>query len=177
MTRIARALIQLESLPLSTAEFCQVTPHTHRQLGEAFSKDFSITALLDNTQWNSSLRQTSVKHLVCIHVTRCERELHMNLGEWEGGFKMNVNHWLELNLLRMLHLHKDESQGPQVFAGQVLIWKEGVEPGVLSRTTCPSSGRGSRGQAEKRRSCWKGEDSSLCWVRMSYLDVVGYERT
>jgi hypothetical protein len=58
----------------------------------------------------------------------------MNPGELEGVFRVNVNHCLGFKVLRMLHLHREVFQEPQVLAGQVLIWKEEVEPEVLPRT-------------------------------------------
>jgi hypothetical protein len=51
----------------------------------------------------------------------------MNLGEWGGDFRVNINHWLELTVGRP-HLHSRNSR-------QVLIRKEEVEPGILPRAS------------------------------------------
>ena len=53
--------------------------------------------------------------------------LYMSHGEREGVFRVNVNHWLELNILGSPHLHGEALQESQVFAGQPLIGKEEVE--------------------------------------------------
>lgn len=45
----------------------------------------------------------------------------MNSGRWEGVFRVSEDHWLELKVLRMPHLHGQESQESQEFAGKVLI--------------------------------------------------------
>lgn len=43
----------------------------------------------------------------------------MNLEVWEGVFRVNVNHCMELNILGMPHLHGETFQESQVLAGQV----------------------------------------------------------
>lgn len=45
----------------------------------------------------------------------------VNLGEWEGVFRVNVSHWLDLNLLRMPHVHGEAFQESQMLAEQALI--------------------------------------------------------
>ena len=48
---------------------------------KVFSKeDFSVTALSDDTQRNSSLRWTSVKQLVCIDFIWGDQGLYVDLG-------------------------------------------------------------------------------------------------
>lgn len=46
---------------------------------------------------------------------------------------MSVNHWLELSILGIPHLQGEALQESQVFAEQVLIWREEVEPVILPR--------------------------------------------
>jgi hypothetical protein len=101
---------------------------------KAVSENFSITFLLDDTVWNSSLRRSSVKQLVLIHF------IGVNLGEWEGVFRVSIKSWLELNPMWMLHLYGGAFQESQVLAGQVLIGKEEVELVGMPRTMWHSSG-------------------------------------
>ena len=44
-------------------------------MAEVSSEHFSVTSLLDDIQWNSSLRRYSFKHFVGICVIQCEQEL------------------------------------------------------------------------------------------------------
>lgn len=44
-------------------------------------QDLGVTILSHGTQWNSSLRQYSVKQLVCFIGSE---QGYINLGEWEG---------------------------------------------------------------------------------------------
>lgn len=72
-----------------------------------------------------------------------------NLGEWEGVFMVNVNHWLEFKVLWMPHLCREAFQESQVLAKWVLIRKEEVELLGLPRIMWPSSCRRCRAQASQ----------------------------
>ena len=45
----------------------------------------------------------------------------MNLGEWEGIFRVNVNHWLKLRYWECLICMEFAFRESKVFAGQVLM--------------------------------------------------------
>jgi hypothetical protein len=49
-----------------------------------------------------------------------EPRLNMNLGEWEGTFRMKVNPWLQFKVPGMPHLHGEAFQ-----ESQVLAWETG----------------------------------------------------
>ena len=53
---------------------------------KAFYKDFNEKALLGYLGL-----YTHLYRLVCIHFTRSDQALYMNLEEWEGVFKVYVN--------------------------------------------------------------------------------------
>lgn len=56
-----------------------------------------------------------------IHFIQGGPGLFMNLGKWEGDFRLNANHWLELKGLGTPHLPGEALQESQILAGQVLI--------------------------------------------------------
>ena len=67
----------------------------------------------------------SVKTCAHVHFIWGGQGLDINLGEWEGLFRVKVNHWLEYKALGMPYLHEEESQ---VLAKCDLIRREEVEP-------------------------------------------------
>jgi hypothetical protein len=88
--------------------------------------DFSVTDLLASTQGHSSLRGSSVKQVECIYFIQSEKRLPINLGEWEGVFRVIANHWLEFKVLSTFHFYGEAFQESQALPGQTLLGKEGV---------------------------------------------------
>ena len=87
-----------------------------------------------------------------------DQELHMNLGEWEGGFR------LEFKVPWMTHLYRKVFQPSSLWADSY-GGREEVELVGLSRTVWYSSRKRlelqSPDQAKKRKLCWKMESSIL----------------
>lgn len=75
-------------------------------------------------QWLSEMI-FSVKTCAHVHFIWGGQGLDINLGEWEGLFRVKVNHWLEYKALGMPYLHGEAFQKPQVLGlGGFLLGKE-----------------------------------------------------
>lgn len=75
----------------------------------------------------------------------------MGLGEWEGAFGVNENHWLDLKFCNCSHLCGEAFQEFHVLTGQVLI-RENKFVGLLRTTqTSPDRGCGESGSTDKIR--------------------------
>ena len=95
---------------------------------KAFSGDFSVNAFIVVFNENALLHDIQWKQTACAHThfIWAKQGLYVNLGEWEGVFRVNINHWLELKVLGMPHLHREALQ-----EFQDLTWREEAESLIL----------------------------------------------
>lgn len=73
--------------------------------GRMVSKDFSVIALFRQYSRKQLSQMIFSETAVHIHFIQSGPGLFMNLGEWEGDFRVDAKHWLELKELGVLHLH------------------------------------------------------------------------
>jgi len=91
--------------------------------------------------------------LECLHFIWGGPGVSMDLGEWEGVFRVNGNHWLEFKVLWIPLLHERHSRNPSYLTDGFLPGKEEIELEGLSRNTWPYPHReyGSLGSPDKVR--------------------------
>lgn len=117
-------------------------------------KDFSVTALLDDTQWHSSLRRPLVKQLVHLYFIQSDQGLRTNCGEWAGVFR--VKGW-SIKYCECLICMERHSWNPMYLLVEFLS-ERGSWTCRFAEGSKPSSGGGvwaPETRLEKGKPCWK----------------------